>query len=135
MIKYIFILLSSIILVACNYKTAYLTPDIKGKIIDEKTKEPIKDQGYIAIYLTKDNSQSVKTDGAGEFFLPATENKSFFKNKIENEYRRKEPILYIMINGYPTKSIDYSKYSSVPKTRTLYEKSAINIGTVYLSKK
>lgn len=121
-------------LVACNSKTAYLTPDIKGNIIDEKTKQPIKDQGYIAIYLTKDNSQSVKTDGNGEFFLPATENKSFFKNKIENEYRRKEPVLYIMIKGYPTKSIDYSQFPSIPKKKSLYEKSVVNIGTIYLSK-
>lgn len=74
-----------LILTACEAKVDYMTPQIKGQVVDRSTGKPIND---VKVILTSRNSDI--TDNGGNFLIP----------QIEYNYRI-----------FPPKNHDYSDYS------------------------
>lgn len=112
----------------CSAKTIYLTPSISGQLLDEKTNQPIVNQGNIFTMIKEDGSNIAKTDHEGNFYVEAIESKRI----SESIYRSRPTAITFDVTGYKIKRINYNGYEVTPNTNSREIKTTLDLGKVYL---
>ncbi|MEN8282356.1 hypothetical protein [Acinetobacter gerneri] len=134
--KIYLIILSLIFLTSCKKNTLYFTPETKGCLYSSETKKPLSHLiGHVGYSLTDDNTFATKLDINGCFIIaPKTKIYYYIKPNIR-KYRGIEPTIYIYIENFQPKSIDYSEFiwKQVPdESRGYSHFKKINVGIIYL---
>ncbi len=123
-------------MMGCQQKVIYVTPEIKGQVIDKETNQPIES---VKVWITSKDLDI--TDANGLFYIPA----------IEYKYRVKAPNYHdiqdlsmssieFISDKYITKSYYINNFFSTNKAQTTItssfeEKRYIDMGKVYLTAK
>ncbi|MGR3899221.1 hypothetical protein FW759_07150 [Psychrobacter sp. 1176_08] len=123
----------SFLLLGCQQKIAYLTPQFEGQVIDRKTDQPISD---VKVFLTSRNFTN--TDTFGNFLIPPVEYKYWLIGPSHDSIRNYYGVSLIFDHkSYVSKLYTIGDIPSTTKTQGnqdyLQNKKFIDMGKVYLT--
>ncbi|MEN8282353.1 hypothetical protein [Acinetobacter gerneri] len=135
--KLFLILFFSLSLIACEKKTLYFTPEATGYIYDSVTKKPINNLtanvGFDGLTAIKDSQ--IKLESGGKFTLLPVVKEFYIFSPNTQKYNDIPPYIYIGVQPYSPKVIDYSEFSWKQLPANLsgtYNYRKINLGIIYL---
>lgn len=136
-IKYILIFFLPFLIVSCAQKEIDITPEVKGYIYNASTNKPLKEKsGFIGFNgLTPNNALSISLNHDGSFILKPISKKYYLFRPNMNNYSKLPSLIYISIDGFEVKDIDYSeeKFKKIPVDKKEFRNyKNVNLGIIYL---
>lgn len=135
----ILIFFMTFFLTSCVQKEIYLTPEVTGYVYSSITNKPLSGKNGLIGFngLTPNNAPNIALNSDGSFTLKPIIKKYYFFRPDMNNYAKMPSLIYISIDGFKVKDIDYSeeKYKKIPvdnKEFRHYKK--IELGVIYLDK-
>ncbi|TCM60896.1 hypothetical protein EC844_13016 [Acinetobacter calcoaceticus] len=126
--RIVILIILAILITSCSSKKMYLKPAVKGQLIDNSSKLPIKEKGYLSTVFAKDGSSYFSTDKNGYFYIDVPTTKKI----SHRNYRSIPALIYINVEGYKRTNYDFSGIPRVPPNVDKYTKSEVDVGTIYL---
>lgn len=136
-IKLILIFFLPFLIVSCTQKEIDITPEVKGYIYSSNTNEPLNGKnGFIGFNgLTPNNAPSINLNSDGSFILKPISKKYYLFRPNMNNYAKQPSLIYISIDGFEVKDIDYSEeiYKKIPVDKKEFRNyKNVNLGIIYL---